>query len=452
MIGDVPIAALAVGSFAAARLGWAVPPVVVIAIVALGGMSRRPLVVALGVLLAVSALGARAEAGLVGASAGAVDGEAVVVADPERAERGSVRAEVSMGGKRWEARASGAVADDLAPLEVGDRVVLSGAVRPFDEPSGWSRSRHLVGRLRVAEVGEITPAGGLYGLANDLRGLISSGASSMSSDHHGLFTGLVYGDDGNLGPALDADVRASGLTHLAAVSGQNVAFLLAAAAPLLSRLPRWPRWVALVGLLLFFAVLTRLEPSVLRATVMAGIAALAATVGRPATGFRVLGLAVIGLLLVDPLLTWSVGFQLSVAASTGILVLGPRLGARSAVGRAFAITLAAQLAVAPLLILTFGEMALAGAPATMAAAPVAGPVMGWGMTAGALAGVVGEPLATVLHVPTAVALSWIVLVARLGAALPAASPTTSIAVLALVAALVWWAHRRRRPAPVRGER
>ena len=62
--------------------------------------------------------------------------------------------------------------------------------------------------------------------------------------------------------------RASGLSHLTAVSGQNVAFLLAAAAPLLRRLRPWTRWTATVALIGWFMSVTRFEPSVLRAGAM----------------------------------------------------------------------------------------------------------------------------------------------------------------------------------------
>src|SRR5206468_3695597 len=102
-----------------------------------------------------------------------------------------------------------------------------------------------------------------------------------------------------------------------------------------------------------FGVLTRWEPSVLRAEAMAALALVGTTLGRPVSGLRLLALAVTAVLLVDPLLVRSVGFLLSVAACTGIALLarpiarvvpGPRRLA-AAVG----VTVAAQLGVAPVL-------------------------------------------------------------------------------------------------------
>ena len=83
-------------------------------------------------------------------------------------------------------------------------------------------------------------------------------------------------------------------------------------------------WRRHSALLVLFAAVTRFEPSVLRATAMAALAAVGVTVGRPGSTGRLLALAVAGLVVVDPLLVHSLGFRLSVAATAGIVVLaGP---------------------------------------------------------------------------------------------------------------------------------
>ena len=72
-----------------------------------------------------------------------------------------------------------------------------------------------------------------------------------------------------------------------------------------------------------------------------------------------------------------------------------------------AVTLAAQAAVSPLLVATFGGVPLASVPANLLAAPAAGPVMVWGLTGGLVAGVAGGPVAQVLHLPSRVLLAWL---------------------------------------------
>ena len=81
-------------------------------------------------------------------------------------------------------------------------------------------------------------------------------------------------------------------------------------------------------------------------------------------------------------------------------------------------TLAAQLGVAPVLLATFGPIPVASLPANLLCVPVAGLVMVWGLTAGLVAGVVGAPLASLLHQPTRLALAWLELVAERTARAP----------------------------------
>src|SRR5829696_6407175 len=82
------------------------------------------------------------------------------------------------------------------------------------------------------------------------------------------------------------------------------------------------------------------------------------------------------------------------------------------VGRVLGVVLAAQAGVAPLLVLAFGAIPVAGPVANVLAEPIAGAVMVWGSSAGVLAGLMPAPVAEVIHVPTAWALSWVAGVAR----------------------------------------
>ena len=207
-----------------------------------------------------------------------------------------------------------------------------------------------------------------------------------------------------------------------ALSGENVAFVLVLCGPVLRRLRLGPRWATTLMIIAFFALLTRFEPSVLRAASMAGLTATAFLLGRPASGVRLLALAVSALVLVDPLLVRSVGFRLSVAASAGILVVAPVLR-RLLPGPWFvveplAVTAGAQLAVAPVLVATFGGLPVASLPANLLAGPAAGLVMTWGLGAGIPAGLMGGSFATLAHGPTSLLVGWVAAVARQASSLP----------------------------------
>ncbi len=178
--------------------------------------------------------------------------------------------------------------------------------------------------------------------------------------------------------------RASGLSHLTAVSGQNVAFVLAACGPLLVRLRPLPRWALTVAVIAWFVVLTRFEPSILRAGVMAGLSATAYATGRERSPVRILALAVIGLVLVDPLLAWSIGFWLSVGATAGVCTVGPwlaqRLGDRSGRSRCHSASRSERSSAWSIpSVLVFGRLPLVSVVANLLAVPVAGFVMLYGL-------------------------------------------------------------------------
>lgn len=421
--------------------------------VAAAVLVRSPLVLCLGVAVLVSGLAHRALAGLDDVRQGPVAGEVTLVADPVATADGT-RVDASLRGRRVELLAGGLAAEALAPRLAGERLRIRGelAAAPADAP--WLTVRH-VGAVVQAHVVEPVSEGSLAPrVANGLRRTLSRGARVLSPEERSLYTGVVIGDDRAQSAALADDFRGAGLTHLLAVSGQNVAFALVLVGPLLRRLRLWPR-LALTGAVIgLFALMTRFEPSVLRASAMAALAATTTTTGSPLPRVRILALAVTGVLVIDPLLVGSVGFQLSVAAAAAIVVFAAPVAAAlpgpAPLREALAVTTAAQLGVAPVLLLTFGPLPLASLPANLLAVPAAGPLMMWGLTGGMVAGVVPDGVAAVLHLPTRALLGWLALVAERAARLPVGELTAGpVAVVAAGLGLAVVARRRSRPERVR---
>ncbi|QYG93716.1 ComEC/Rec2 family competence protein [Iamia sp. SCSIO 61187] len=423
---------------------------------AVGGVAlllRRPLLLVVAAALAASALGARAEAGLAPPDRASVDAEVTLVSDPE-VRFGRVEAIARLRGRLVLVEADGPAADVVAVRLAGERVRVAGRLGPPPADAPWLRVRHVSGAVEVSRAAPGAEAAPPWRVANRVRRVLAAGAEHMGDDRRSLYLGLVLGDDRDQPPTLTDDFRGSGLSHLLAVSGQNVAFVLALAGPALRRLTIGWRVLAVAGLLGLFVVLTRGEPSVLRAVAMAGGAAVAAARGRPTPGLQLLGLAVAGCLLVDPLLVGSVGFHLSVAATLGILVIGPRLAAvvpgPPAIVLPVAVTAAAQLGVAPLVVASFDGVPVAGLVANVLAAPSAAVVMTWGLPAGFVAGLAPAPLDAVLHLPTRLALGWLSAVARGAASAPLGLlGGVEVAVLALAAGLAVVAGRWSRPGPAR---
>jgi competence protein ComEC len=279
--------------------------------------------------------------------------------------------------------------------------------------------------------------------------LIARGASLLPPDRAALTRGLVIGDDRDEPAAMVERFREAGLSHLTAVSGQNVALLLAAAGPLLRRARPVARWAVTIGLIGWFVVLTRAEPSVLRAGAMAALSATAFVLGRQAEPLRLLALAVTALLLLDPLLAWSVGFWLSVGATAGVTIgatqLAPRLGRLGPLALPVAVTIGAQVGVALPSLLVFGRLSLIGTVANLVAVPVAGLVMLVGLPACLVAGA-APPLASVLMAPVGWGVWWVDAVATVGAAAEPPAPWSWLGWL-VVAANVGWLLRSSRTRP-----
>ncbi|MGK2948506.1 MAG: ComEC/Rec2 family competence protein [Acidimicrobiales bacterium] len=414
-------AALAVAAAAVvgAHHPVALPLLAALALVAVAVRRRFLPLLCLAVAVLVGTLAERSLAGLDGVDEAVVTAQVVLITDPEPSF-GDVRAEARAGGRRVELRASGAVADELAPRLAGEAVSVRGRLHPA--ASDWLVSRHIGASLHV-DVIEGWHKGDLGSrVANGLRRTIHGGAGSLTGAQRSLFTGLVYGDVRDQPLAVSDAFLGAGLTHLVAVSGQNVAFCLALAGPALRRMRLWPRWMATLAVIGLFGVMTRFDASVTRASAMAVLAATLTTVGRPAARVRVVALAVTGLLVIDPLLARAVGFQLSVAAALAIVVgsapIAAALPGPAALREALGVTVAAQIGVAPVLLATFGPMPVATLPANVLAVPVAGLVMVWGLTGGLLAGVLGGSSAMVLHRPTALAVDWLLLVAERSSSAP----------------------------------
>ncbi|MGZ4735693.1 MAG: ComEC/Rec2 family competence protein [Acidimicrobiia bacterium] len=319
----------------------------------------------------------------------------------------------------------GDVTSRLRVLEAGDRVTAIGTLDPltgFDARYKW---RHAVARLQVSELVAFgPPTSPLERLANASRGAVLRGAKGLPATERAVLGGFLLGDTRAIPSDLVGDLRDAGLSHLLAVSGANVAFVLAIAMPLLSRLRLGSRLLLGVAILVLFGTMTRWEPSVLRAIAMAGTAMAATFLGRPVPASRILTLAATALLVADPFLIHSVGFLLSCGAAAGILWLGPSLSVRipgpKVIGDALGVTAAAQIGVLPVLLPVFGTVPLVALPANLLAAPIVGPLTVWGLIAGVAGGVAGPGVTHWLQLPTFALLRWVETVARTAASEPIA--------------------------------
>jgi competence protein ComEC len=414
---DPVVTATAVAVSLGAWSGWWVigallGAVLVVLILALDAATARWMLVTLVLLGAAAGVRGAHELDRLGPRVlGPLDGWVQVIGDP-RPMRDAVRVVVRVEGQRYEAwvRDSSHRARVLE-LQGGQWVHVRGELRPLSSSRAervvW---QHVVGSVRLDELGPVAPGGRVATASNAVRRAVDRASAELESPHDALFRGLVIGDRRGQPDHMVERFRATGLSHLTVVSGLNVALLLVLVGPFVRRLRPSVRWGVTLAIIVWFAGLTRFEPSIMRASAMAALSATAFLLGRDRAPFRLLCLAVAALVLVDPLLVHSAGFWLSVGATAGVCTVGPWLAARLRVLGPLAtpvgVTVGAQVGVVVPLVATFGSLPLVSVPANLVAVPVASVVKLYGLPAAVVAGWVPW-LATPLMLPCRLGVWWV---------------------------------------------
>lgn len=284
------------------------------------------------------------------------------------------------------------------------------------------------------------PPTGLQRRAGELRAGLREATDGLPSDARALLPGLVVGDTSRISPELDEAFKATDLAHLTAVSGANLAIVLALLIGppglalraerrgLAARLGIPLRATALLGgvLTLAFVVVCRPEPSVLRAAACGAITLLAIGTGRRRSLLPALAAAVLLLVLHDPWLARGYGFLLSVLATGSLLTIAPRWSAalrrRGVPGRlaeVLAAAGAAQAVCAPVVVVFAARVSLVAVPCNLFAELAVAPATVLGFAALGLAPV-AMPAAELLARCAGWPAGWIAAVARAGAGLPGA--------------------------------
>ncbi|HWK79707.1 MAG TPA: ComEC/Rec2 family competence protein [Thermomicrobiales bacterium] len=263
---------------------------------------------------------------------------------------------------------------------IGDRVVLGGEFTPLAglEP-GYRRyveGRQAVGVFRGYGASILSEGTSPRRLLVDMRrDLADRLRRAIPGDAGALAAGIVTGDDSALRDETADAFRAAGLSHVTAVSGQNIA-MLAGIVPLLLRGRARQRLPMQIGILIavwLYVGMTGFGAPAIRAGVFVTCAFAATWFGRRPDFLTILALASGGMLLACPAYVASVSFWLSMAASAALVTAfgWPSGGAMAWVTRSVAALTTAQLATVPIAIAIFG----AWSPGSVLANLIVGPLM-----------------------------------------------------------------------------
>jgi len=196
--------------------------------------------------------------------------------------------------------------------------------------------------------------------------LIANLNAVLAPQQAALMSGILLGERAEFTPEFKKQLNRSGTTHIVALSGYNISIIGLTLMGILGLFFR-KRWAFYLSLFVIplFVIMTGGEASVIRAGIMGMIVLLAQKQSRLYSFRNAVTITALVMLILNPkLLASDVGFQLSFAALLGIVYLFPylekQLGWQDKEGSVFELkktglqTFSAQVAVAPILLTTFG--------------------------------------------------------------------------------------------------
>ena len=322
-------------------------------------------------------------------------------------------------------------------IRVGDEIT---ALLEQKRQSAQSAERQRVRGIDAAATTRAVAVTGGGSLVEALRARIGDDLERViPAPAGGLAAAIVVGLRERVDERLADAFTATGLGHVVALSGWNVAIAMAVADRLLRRYPAPRRRVLLIAIAIGYGLFAGASASVIRASLMAAAALVGASSGRPGSGAVALAHAVLGLLLLDPAIAYDPGFRLSALATAGLLAKSQDWSMRALqagnalpsplravwlrIAEEVAVALAAQAATLGVVIALFGRIALWSIPLTLAIAPFVAPATGAALIAvlaGELASFAPQLnlFATIAAAPAAALFAAMAWIAEAGNTLP----------------------------------
>ncbi|MDD2568620.1 MAG: DNA internalization-related competence protein ComEC/Rec2 [Clostridia bacterium] len=259
------------------------------------------------------------------------------------------------------------------PVKYGDEVFISGKIAKNKQTlneGAFDYNRYLFTNKIVATVfadsnGVIVTGEGkgkfFIGFALDLRERLEKAMVKLPEQQAKFVAGIVLGDKSALESSERQILSQTGIMHLFTVSGGNILYVIMLAMGLagIFHIKRWGKFFMVVLFVALFSVMTGFSPPVLRSSIMAVIAAAAVIMGEKNDAPTALFIAAFLCLLWRPLFLFDAGFQLSFAATAGI-IFTLDLWPKWRFSEFLTVTLAAQIAVAALTAYYFNVFTVVG--------------------------------------------------------------------------------------------
>ena len=362
----------------------------------------------------------------------------------------------------------------------GDILLITGELETPPQFEGFDYAEYLAREgiystmlypeIEIVATGQgFMPLEWLYSLRNDVSQTL---ARVLPEPQASLAQGIILGIRGNIPPSVRDAFSVTGTAHLLAISGLHLSIvaglMLGIGIRIFGRRHYFYVWLALVTIWLY-ALLTGMHSPVIRGAIMASVFLTAELLGRQRSAFTALCFAAAIMVGLDPQILFLASFQLSFLAMAGIILIFPRLrdwgrniiasrlekhplilSAANLINDGFSVTLAAIIAVWPVVAYHFGIVSLVGPLVTLLALPALPGIITIGALTGGL-GLIALPIAQISGWLAWLFLSYLLLVVNGFAALPFSHVEVGFNSIVMIwayypalALILWFASNRRR--------
>lgn len=212
------------------------------------------------------------------------------------------------------------------------------------------------------------------------QGMISILDKSLPPKESSVIAGMLIGYTAKMPEEMEEDFRRAGLSHVMAVSGANIAFLLAPLLVILKKIGFNPRWSSLLSfpLMIFYVFATGMEASVVRAAIMAGVNLTGMILWRKTDIYCSMAFSALIILLNNSFMVYDVGFILSYAATLSLVIFYKPIFEKlpvkipKIIRDTLACTMAAQIGVIPVIAYYFNTFSIVSILSNLLIVPITG--------------------------------------------------------------------------------
>lgn len=262
-------------------------------------------------------------------------------------------------------------------------------------------------------------------------------------DESSILAGMLIGYTADMPEEMEEDFRRAGLSHVMAVSGANILFLLAPLLWLLKKAGFNPRWSSALAFpsMLFYVFATGMEASVVRAAIMAGITLTGMILWRKADIYCSMAISAIIILINNSFMLYDLGFILSFAATLSLVIFYKPIFCRlpvkipKIIRDTLAGTIAAQIGVIPVIAYCFNTFSIISIFTNLLIVPLTGMIT----VLGAILVILGNillPAAKLLGILVSIVINTMLFITETMAAIPWAE--INIATPSIILVLIYY--------------